>query len=77
MFASTLHHGGSFYFYFIKCMRLFRCQDVFDVSKIMRIYKKQSKEHVDQLIKDDPLKAYDIENDIIHISRLIMFGKIF
>ena len=50
-------------------MRIFRCSDIFNVKRILEMYKDYTKERVDKIIENDPTQAEDIETDVIVITK--------
>lgn len=47
-----IHDMGGYekHFYFIKCMRAFRCGSIFDITRFMTLYKNWTKFRVDTII---------------------------
>lgn len=73
----TFMQGHEKHLYFVKVMRLFKCAEVFEIKRFMDIYKAILKANIDKIIKEDPMQAEDIHDDIVVITRQIMAGKIF
>ena len=70
-------NGFEQHLYFIKCMRSLRCSSIFDITRFMNMYKQYTKARVDNIIENDPILANNINYDVIGISRLIIYGKVF
>ena len=77
-FASfiDLKENREMYFHMIKIIRLVKCEEIFNVSKLMVAYKELQKKRIETIIKNDPYKGEDVDSDLINITKLILVGQV-